>query len=411
MSRKQSWITHRLPFGDFWQRHFSGYPIPNNLNLWYVFGVLLMVSLAIQLLSGLVLAMYYVPTEEGAFASIIHIMRDVEFGWLIRYLHTTGASAIFLLMYLHLFRGLLYGSYKAPRELVWVVGMLLYLLLMAEAFFGYLLPWGQLSFWGAKVIISLLGAIPWVGDQLVLWIQGDYLLSGATLGRFFALHVIGIPLLLGMTILMHMIALHHVGSSNPEGDDTWQTHHTGDDNTKVNTQYHVEFSQYNLENCVPFYPYGVLKDLVAVAGFLTLFFAIVFFFPTGGGVFLEADNLQPANPLITPEHIRPLWYFTPFYTLLRIIPDKEWGAICMLLAIFLPIVLPWIDKHRLRSVRQRGKWHRANLMLLAVSFTALGVVSYLPPTSIVLAVGRTAALGYFFFYLFLGIYSHRGGRT
>lgn len=346
------WIDARIPMTATYNRHVGQYATPTNFNFWYFFGSLAMLVLVNQLLTGIWLTMNYVPTAEGAFASIEYIMRDVEYGWLLRYMHSTGASAFFVVVYLHMFRGLIYGSYQKPRELLWLFGMLIFLVLMAEAFMGYLLPWGQMSYWGAQVIISLFGAIPVIGDDLTLWIRGDFVVSGATLNRFFALHVIALPLVLVVLVFLHLIALHEVGSNNPDG---------------------IEIKKNKDENGwpkdgIPFHPYYTVKDIMGVAGFLIVFCYVLFFMPEGGGYFLEKPNFEAANPMKTPEHIAPVWYFTPFYAILRAIPDKLLGVVGMGLAIAVLFVLPWLDRCKVKSIRYRSMIHKLNIGQFAVSF-------------------------------------------
>ena len=307
------WIDDRFPYTKTMKQHITEYYASKNLNFWYVFGVLATVVLVIQPLTGVFLTMNYKPSSAEAFASVEYIMRDVEWGWLIRYMHSTGASFFFIVVYLHMFRAMLYGSYKKPRELIWLIGMVIFFVLMAEAFAGYLLPWGQMSYWGAQVIISLFGAIPFVGDALVETIRGDYSISDITLNRFFALHVILLPLILVAMVFVHIVALHHVGSNNPDG---------------------VEIKKNKNKDGVPvdgvaFHPYHTSKDLVAIILFLIVFCAVMFFAPEMGGYFLEYANFEAANTTKTPEHIAPVWYFTPYYAILRAVPDKLWGAILM----------------------------------------------------------------------------------
>ena len=334
-----TWIDQRFPMTKWWNEHLAKYYAPKNFNFWYFFGSLALVVLVIQLVTGIFLTMNYKPSDQMAFNSVEFIMRDVNWGWLIRYMHSTGASLFFVVIYLHMFRGILYGSYKNPRELLWLFGMVIYVLLMAEAFMGYLLPWGQMSFWGAQVIINLFGAIPFgIGDALTLWIRGDYAVGDATLNRFFSLHVVGIPLLLVGLVFLHIISLHEVGSNNPDG---------------------IEIKDNKDENGVPldgipFHPYYTVKDTVGVVLFLIVFFAIVFFSPEMFGFFLEKDNFVPADPLVTPEHIAPLWYFAPFYAILRAIPHKLLGVLAMGAAIGLLFLLPWLDRCKVKSIRYRG---------------------------------------------------------
>ena len=335
--RLLEWVDARFPASKLWNEHLAHYYAPKNFNFWYFFGALALLIIAIQIVTGIFLTMHYKPDTELAFASVEYIMRDVEWGWLIRYLHSTGASAFFVVIYLHMFRGLLYGSYKKPRELVWIFGMLIYLALMAEAFMGYLLPWGQMSYWGAQVIISLFGAIPYIGEGLALWIRGDFVVADATLNRFFAFHVIAVPLVLLGLVVAHIIALHEVGSNNPDG---------------------VEIKQVKDDEGIPvdgiaFHPYYSVKDLVGVIVFLFIFSIILFYMPEMGGLFLEKDNFIPADPLKTPEHIVPLWYFTPFYAILRAVPDKLFGVIAMGGAIFVLFLIPWLDRSPVKSIRYR----------------------------------------------------------
>ena len=332
------WIDQRFPMTKMWEEHISKYYAPKNFNFWYFFGSLALLVLVLQIVTGIFLTMHYKPDGAEAFISVEHIMRDVDWGWLIRYLHSTGASAFFVIIYLHMFRGLMYGSYQKPRELIWIFGMCIFLALMAEAFMGYLLPWGQMSFWGAQVIISLFGAIPIVGDDLTLWIRGDFVISDATLNRFFALHVIAVPLVLVMLVVMHVIALHEVGSNNPEG---------------VEIKKHKDENGIPLDG-IPFHPYYSVKDIVGVVVFLILFSSVVFFMPEMGGYFLEHANFIPANPFKTPEHIAPVWYFTPFYAILRAVPHKLSGVLAMFAAIAILFLLPWIDRGKVHSIRYRA---------------------------------------------------------
>ncbi|GAB4182194.1 MAG: cytochrome bc complex cytochrome b subunit [Wenzhouxiangellaceae bacterium] len=353
-----SWVDQRLPVSDFWRAHVSEYYAPKNFNFWYFFGSLALLVLVNQILTGIFLTMHYKPDATEAFASVEYIMRDVPFGWLIRYMHSTGASAFFVVIYLHMFRALLYGSYRAPRELIWIFGMLIYVLLMAEAFMGYVLPWGQMSYWGAQVIISLFGAIPEVGPALVEWIRGDYFVSDATLNRFFALHVIALPLALLMLVVLHLSALHQVGSNNPDG---------------IEIKKNKDAEGKPLDG-IPFHPYYTVKDIFGAAMFLLMFAFIIFFAPEFGGLFLEHDNFAPANPLVTPEHIKPVWYFTPFYAILRAIPDKLTGVVLMGLAIAVLFALPWLDRSKVRSIRYKGLGSKILLMVFAVSFVRLGML-------------------------------------
>ena len=350
------WLDQRMPVVDFWNKHIGQYYAPKNFNLWYYFGSLALLMLVNQILTGIFLTMHYVPTEEGAFASVEYIMREVPYGWLIRYMHSTGASFFFIVIYLHMFRAFMYGSYKKPRELIWVLGVLIMLLLMAEAFLGYVLPWGQMSFWGAQVIVSLFGAVPQIGPTLVEWIQGDYLPSGATINRFFALHVIAMPLAILALVVLHLGALHEVGSNNPDG---------------VDIKKHKDAAGKPLDG-IPFHPYYTVKDMFGAGFFLIIFASVIFFNPTFGGLFLEHDNFTQANALVTPTHIKPVWYFTPFYAMLRAIPDKLGGVVVMGAATLILFTLPWLDRSPVKSIRYRGIWSKILLFTFALVFVILG---------------------------------------
>lgn len=357
------WVDKRFPATKMFKEHMSEYYAPKNFNFWYFFGVFSLVVLVNQLLTGIWLTMFYEPSGDGAFDAIQYIMYDVNYGDILRYLHSTGASAFFIVVYLHMFRGLMYGSYKPPRELVWIIGMFIYLVLMAEAFFGYLLPWGQMSYWGAQVIFNLASAIPVYGADLIDWVRGDYLISGATLNRYFALHVVALPIILLGLVVAHIIALHEVGSNNPDG---------------------VEIKANKDENGIPrdgipFHPYYTVHDLQGIVIFLFVFFAVVFFFPDGGGYFLEKPNFEPANGLKTPDHIAPVWYFTPFYAILRSIPDKLMGVIAMGGAIAFLFLLPWLDRSPVKSMRYKGIFSRIALALFVVCFIILGFCGVKPP--------------------------------
>ena len=384
-----SWIDARFPYSETMREHITEYYASKNFNIWYVFGVLAMVVLVIQLLTGIFLTMNYKPSSAEAFSSVEYIMRDVEWGWLIRYMHSTGASFFFVVVYLHMFRAMLYGSYKKPRELIWIIGMLIFIVLMAEAFAGYLLPWGQMSYWGAQVIISIFGAIPIVGEALVEIIRGDYSISDITLNRFFALHVIALPLALIALIFVHIVALHEVGSNNPDG---------------------IEIKDHKNEDGIPvdgvaFHPYHTSKDLVAIIVFLMVFSIVVFFAPDMGGYFLEYANFEKANPSATPEHIAPVWYFTPYYAILRAVPDKLGGAIAMGLSVLLPLFLPWLDRSKVRSIRYRGWIYKTSLSLFVISFISLGVLGVLPADGIYVSMARFFGILYFAFFLLMPYYS------
>ena len=394
------WVDQRLPVQRAWDTHMGKYYAPKNFNFWYFFGVLSLLVLVNQLVTGIWLTMSYVPSAEGAFASVEYIMRDVDFGWIIRYMHSTGASAFFIVVYLHMFRGMMYGSYKAPRELVWIFGMVIYLVLMAEAFMGYVLPWGQMSYWGAQVIVSLFGAIPVVGEGLVQWIRGDYLISGITLNRFFALHVIALPIVLLALVVMHILALHEVGSNNPDG---------------------VEIKKNKDENGiprdgVPFHPFYTVHDLVGVTVFLFAFCFIMFFMPEMGGFFLEYANFEEANNLKTPTHIAPVWYFTPFYAVLRavtlqielgpiVLTAKLLGFIAMGAAIAILFVLPWLDRSKVKSMRYRGHIPRVMLIAFAAMFVILGYLGVKSPTDGRTFLSQIATVFYFAYFVTMPVWT------
>ncbi|HUH58263.1 MAG TPA: cytochrome bc complex cytochrome b subunit [Pseudomonadales bacterium] len=389
MSKFMEWVDARFPATKMWEDHLSKYYAPKNFNFFYFFGSLALLVLVNQLLTGIWLTMSYEPSAEGAFASVEYIMRDVEYGWILRYLHSTGASAFFIVVYMHMFRGLLYGSYQKPRELVWVFGMLIYLALMAEAFMGYLLPWGQMSYWGAQVIISLFGAIPVIGADLTEWIRGDYLISGITLNRFFALHVIAVPIVLLALIVLHILALHEVGSNNPDG---------------VDIKKHKDENGIPLDG-IPFHPYYTVKDIVGVVVFLFVFCFIVFFFPEMGGYFLEKPNFEQANGLKTPEHIAPVWYFTPFYAILRAVPDKLMGVIAMGGAIAVLFVLPWLDRSPVKSMRYKGWMSKLWLLVFCISFVILGVLGVVPATDERTFIARICTVLYFAYFILMPFYT------
>ncbi len=376
------WIDARFPLSQMWNEHLAEYYAPKNFNFWYYFGSLALMVLVMQIVTGIWLTMNYKPDALLAFNSVEYIMRDVNWGWLIRYMHSTGASFFFIVVYLHMFRGLLYGSYKKPRELIWIFGMIIYVCLMAEAFMGYLLPWGQMSYWGAQVIISLFGAIPGIGESLALWIRGDYVISDVTLNRFFAFHVIAVPIILLALVVMHILALHEVGSNNPDGVEIKKT--KGPDGHPVDG--------------IPFHPYYTVKDIVGVIVFLIFFCIVVFFMPELGGWFLERDNFIPADPLKTPEHIVPLWYFTPFYAILRAVPDKFLGVVAMGAAIVLLFFLPWLDRSPVKSIRYRGILYKLALVVFVISFLALGYLGGEPATPVLTNFARLFSILYFAFF-------------
>ena len=383
------WFNDRLPIVNTFERHLSKHPVPKKVNFWYLFGALASVVLIIQIISGIWLMMPYQNTEEGAFSSIEFIMRDVDYGWVIRYMHTTGASMFFAVVYLHMFRGLLYGSYKKPRELVWIFGMTIYLVMMAEGFLGYVLPYGQMSYWGAQVIISLFGAIPYIGESLEVWVRGDYYISGSTVSRFFALHVVALPLMLIALVFMHLVALHEVGAGNPEGIDIEE--HLDEDGVPLDS--------------VPFFPYKVLNALVGIGVFMTVFSIIMFFFPEAGGYFIEKANFEEANPLSTPEHIAPVWYYSPYYAMLRAVPDKLGGLIVMAGAIAILFVVPWLDRSKVNSIRYKGIFSKIAISLFAISFLTLGYLGTVPVTELRTLMSVVCTAIYFLFFFLMPIYT------
>lgn len=401
-SRMRTWIDDRFPMTKVWEEHAAKYWTPKNFNIWYFFGSLAILVFVIQIVTGIFLTMHYKPDANLAFDSVEFIMRDVSWGWLMRYLHSTGASAFFIIIYLHMFRGMLYGSYRKPRELLWLIGMVIYLCLMAESFFGYLLPWGNMSFWGAQVIISLFGAIPWVGEGLAEWIRGDFVVSDATLNRFFAFHVILMPLLLAGLVYIHIVALHKVGSNNPDGIEIKKT--------KDETGKPLDG--------IPFHPYYTVKDLFGAGVFLILLFAITFLAPDLGGWFLERANFEPANPLQTPPDIIPLWYLTPYYSILRAvtyplfgIDAKLWGVLSMGFAIFLFFLLPWLDRSPVKSIRYRGWMYKTALTVFVIAFVLLGFLGTKNPDIVSLVWFKNVTWAqicyflYFAFFLLMPIYT------
>ena len=383
------WIDDRFPLSKMWNEHLAEYYAPKNFNFWYFFGSLALMVLVMQIITGIYLTMHYKPDAAQAFASVEYIMRDVPYGWLIRYMHSTGATAFFVVVYLHMLRALMYGSYKKPRELIWLFGMFIYLCLMAEAFMGYLLPWGQMSYWGAQVIISLFSAIPVIGDDLTLWIRGDFVIGDATLNRFFALHVIALPFVLVFLVIAHILALHEVGSNNPDG---------------------VEIKKTKDENGIPldgipFHPYYSVKDIVGVIVFLFFFAAVMFYSPDGGGYLLEHANFIAADPLKTPEHIAPVWYFTPFYAILRAVPDKLMGVGAMGAAIVVLFFMPWLDRCKVKSIRYRSIIFKVNLIVFCISFVVLGWLAMQPVTDTITLLSRIFTLLYFAYFVVLYVTS------
>ena len=387
------WIDRRFPLTALWRSQVAEYYAPKNFNFWYYMGSLAMLVLVLQLVTGIFLTMNYKPSAAEAFASVEYIMRDVSWGWLIRYMHSTGASAFFILVYLHMFRSLLYGSHRKPRELLWIFGCLLFVALMAEAFLGYVLPWGNMSFWGAQVIVSLFGSLPVVGGALVDWIRGDFVIADPTLNRFFALHVAALPLALVFLMIAHLMALHEVGSNNPDGIEIHE--HNGPDGHPLDG--------------IPFHPYYSVKDLLGVMGFLLLFCGVIFFAPTLGGLFLEAPNFEPANPMQTPPHIAPVWYFTPFYAMLRAVPSfagtQIWGVMVMGAAVGVLFFLPWLDHAPVKSIRYRGPIYKVMLTVFVASFFVLGLCGLRPPSGIYPTLAKVCTVLYFAFFVLMPWYS------
>ena len=387
------WIDQRFPLTKLWREQASEYYVPKNFNFWYYFGVLSLLVLVNQLVTGIFLTMNYKPSSAEAFASVEYIMRDVDWGWLIRYMHSTGASAFFIVIYLHMFRALLYGSHRKPRELIWIFGCLIFLLLMAEAFMGYVLPWGNMSYWGAQVIVSLFSSLPVIGGTLVEWIRGDYYIADATLNRFFALHVAALPLALVFLVIAHLMALHEVGSNNPDG---------------IDIKKYKDEEGHPLDG-IPFHPYYTVKDMVGVAGFLLLFCGVIFFAPTFGGLFLESPNFEPANALQTPPHIAPVWYFTPFYAMLRAVPSfagtQVWGVLVMGAAVLILFFVPWLDRSPVRSIRYKGPIYKLMLTIFVISFIVLAVCGLKPPSGIYPMLSKVCTVLYFAFFILMPWYT------
>lgn len=387
------WVEYRLPYREFVRHHLTQYWAPKNFNFWYYFGSLALVVLVIQIVSGILLTMNYKPDAAKAFDSIEYIMRDVNFGWLIRYVHSTGASMFFVVIYLHMLRAMLYGSYRNPRELLWIIGMIIYVLLMAEAFMGYLLPWGQTSYWGAQVIVNLFATLPVIGEDVSVFIRGDYAISDVTLNRFFALHVVALPLLLLGLVFLHLAALHTHGSNNPDG---------------IEIKLHKDESG-KPKDGIAFHPYYTIKDSFGLVVFLAFFTPIVFFAPELNGYFLEFANFVPADALKTPEHIAPLWYFTPFYSILRAVPPffntQVWGVLAMGASIGIFFLLPWLDRSPVKSIRYKGIYTKIALVLFGISFIVLGVLGTLPPTDLRQILAQVFSVVYFAFFLLMPWYS------
>ena len=396
MKNKESWIDQRFPLTKVWNEHLAEYYTPRNFNFWYFFGSLAILMLVVQFVTGIFLTMHFKPDSANAFASVEYIMRDVEWGWLVRYLHSVGASAFFVVIYLHMYRGLLYGSYKGPRELLWILGMLLYIVLMAEAFMGYVLPWGQMSFWGAQVIISLFGSVPVIGPDLLVWILGDYALGDAALNRFFSLHVIALPLILVVLVFLHLVALHAVGSNNPDGIEI----------KKNKDKDGIP------KDGIPFHPYFTVKDTMGVVAFLWIFCAVVFYAPGLNGYFLEHANFIEANPLQTPEHIAPLWYLTPFYSVLRAVPpmfgSQFPGVLAMGASLLILFFLPWLDRSPVKSIRYRSPIYKWVLGVFVVSFVMLGWLGMQPVTPLNAFLARVFTVLYFAFFILMPWYTSIG---
>jgi len=393
MEKLLNWVDERFPLTASYKAHLSEYYAPKNFNFWYFFGSLAMLVLVIQIVTGIFLTMHYKPDAQMAFASVEYIMRDVDFGWLIRYIHSTGASMFFVVVYLHMFRGLIYGSYRQPRELIWLFGVTIYLVLMGEAFMGYLLPWGQMSYWGAQVIVNLFATVPFIGEDLSVLIRGDYVIGDATLNRFFAFHVIALPLVLLGLVVAHLVALHEVGSNNPDGVEIKKL--KGEDGHPLDG--------------IPFHPYYTVKDILGVVVFLIVFAAIVFFAPEMGGYFLEANNFIPADSLKTPEHIAPVWYFTPYYAILRAIPpilgSQFPGVAAMGVSVLIFFALPWLDKSPVKSIRYRGPKFKIALTLFVIAFVGLGVLGILPSTPLYTVLAQILSVVYFAFFLLMPWYT------
>jgi len=396
MKNMVQWIDDRFPMTKVWNEHLAEYYAPRNFNFWYFMGSLAMLVLVLQIFTGIWLAMSYKPDAALAFGSVEYIMRDVQWGWLIRYMHSTGASAFFIVIYLHMFRGLIYGSYRKPRELLWIIGVIIYIAMMATAFFGYLLPWGQMSYWGAQVIVNLFSAVPVAGEELGVWIRGDYVISDATLNRFFALHFL-VPFVLAALVFVHIVALHKVGSNNPDGIEIKK-------GPKGN-----KWSDKAPADGIPFHPYYSVKDIAGVAGFLFLFAAALFYAPEMGGYFIEHPNFEPANPLKTPEHIAPVWYFTPFYAILRAVPSMAGsafpGVLAMGASILVFFFLPWLDRSQVKSVRYKGPITKVMIGMFVVVFIVLGWLGTQASTPVLTLLAQVCTFLYFAFFLLMPIWS------
>jgi ubiquinol-cytochrome c reductase cytochrome b subunit len=390
----RAWLNKRLPVDQFVADQLTGYYAPKNFNIWYFFGSLAMLVFVMQLVTGIFITMHFKAGESSAFNSVEYLRREVPYGWLLQYMHAVGASFFFIVVYLHMARAFLYGSYKGPREVLWVFGMLIYLALMAEAFMGYVLPYGNMSYWGAQVIINLFGTIPSIGPGLVEWIRGDYGIGDATLTRFFSLHVVALPFVIALLILLHLVALRQVGSNNPDGIEIKEN--LGADGKPVDG--------------IPFHPYYTVKDIVGVGLFLTLFAIVVFFIPTFGGLFMEAPNFEPANPSSTPEHIAPVWYFTPYYAILRAVPDQKMGALLMALSVAAFLFMPWLDRAKNKSIRYRGISSKFLLGTFFVTFLMLMWLGLKPADGIYVLLARIFTVLYFAFFILLPFVSKADGN-
>lgn len=389
MSKLRTWIDDRFPLSEWIDKHLTGYYAPKNFNFWYYFGVFSLFVLLNQILTGIWLAMYYTPTAADAFASVEFIMRDVQFGWLIRYLHSTGANAFFIVIYLHMYRAIIYGSSKKPRELLWIFGMVIFVLLMMESVSGYVLPWGQMSFWAIKVLISVFSVIPVIGKNIVIWLQGSYNVSGVTLHRFFSFHVIAFPLIIIFLVFLHIIALHQVGSNNPDGVEI------KDNKNKQGKPI----------DGIPFHPYYTVKEFMGLIIFLFIFLSVVFFAPTMHGYFLEYANFAQANPLVTPAHIAPPWYLAPFYSMLRAVPNKLMGVCAAAGAIALLFVLPWLDRSPVRSIRYRGIYSKIAITVMVISFSGLGLLGVIHLTPARLIIARGLMILFYAVFLLMPFYT------
>jgi ubiquinol-cytochrome c reductase cytochrome b subunit len=390
----RAWFNKRLPVDQFVADQLTGYYAPKNFNVWYFFGSLALLVFVMQIVTGIFITMHFKPGEASAFNSVEYLRREVPFGWLLQYMHAVGASFFFIVVYLHMARALMYGSYKAPRELLWVIGMLVYLALMAEAFMGYVLPYGNMSYWGAQVIINIFGTIPGIGPDLVEWIRGDYGIGDATLTRFFSLHVVALPFIIALLIGLHLVALRQVGSNNPDG---------------IEIKAKLKPDGTPLDG-IPFHPYYTLKDIVGVGLFLTLFAIVVFFIPTFGGLFMEGPNFEPANPVSTPEHIAPVWYFTPYYAILRAIPDQRLGALAMAVSVAIFLFLPWLDRAQNKSIRYRGIVSKILLGVFFANFCMLGWLGLEPPNPLYVVLARVGVVLYFAFFILLPFVSKADGN-